>query len=265
MTLARAVRLYLQLLSLHLRALMEYEYDFWIMAAGTLLTQVVNLVFISALFARVPALNGWSYWAVVAMFGLLAVAEGVGSLCFEGTWRIAEAINTGSLDYLLVRPYPVVLQVTSAEVGVNGLTNVVTGGIMIGAALVNAGIAWSPARVLVGLVLLLSAVTIKLAINLATNCVSFWLSSPNPHFAMAVHQVGDLARFPISIYPPALKVVLGVVVPFAFVTVFPVGFVMGMGTRPWLGLLTPVVAALCLAVALFVFRTGLRRYESAGN
>lgn len=261
----RTVRIYLRLLGAHLRALLEYESDFWIMAVATVLMQVVNVVFLAALFAKVPALNGWTFWSVVLMFGVVALAEGVGSLFFEGMWRLSWQINQGELDYFLVRPYPVALQSSSAAIGINGLSNIVTGGLMMGAALSRLDIAWSPLRVLFGIVLLVSAVVIKLAINLATNAVSFWLASPTPMFAFAVHQVGDLARFPLSIYPFALKAVLGFAVPFAFVSFFPVAYLMDAGTSARIGLLTPLVAAYCVAVALVVFGRGLRRYESAGN
>ncbi len=260
----RTLRLYLRFVGLHLRAVLEYESDFWIMAVATVLMQVINLVFLSAIFAKVPTLRGWSFWAVVAMFALVAIAEGVGSFFFEGTWRLAQMINQGSLDYLLVRPYPITLQVTSADVGINGLVNILTGGVMLGIALSRLDIPWSVWRSAVAVGLLLSAVAIKVAINLATNSISFWLSSPSPMFAMAVHQVGDLARFPLSIYPLMLKAALGFVIPFAFITVFPLSFLMGTGSA-WLGLLTPLVAAYCVTFAMVVFKRGLRRYESAGN
>jgi ABC-2 type transport system permease protein len=259
------VRLYLRLLGLHLRAILQYESDFVVMAGATVLMQVVNLTFLSAIFATVPTLRGWPFWGVVAMFGLAAVAEGIGSFFFEGTWRLAGAINAGILDYLLVRPYPVVLQVTGGEVGLNGLTNVVTGGAMLAVALSHLSGDWTVPRVLIGIVLLVSAVAIKVAVNLATNSISFWQSSPSPLFAISIHQVSDLARWPLGIFPLALKAVLGLVIPFAFVSVFPVGFLLDRGTAPWLGLLTPLVAGYCVALALWVFSRGLRRYESAGN
>jgi ABC-2 type transport system permease protein len=113
---------------------------------------------------------------------------GVGSLFFEGMWHLAWQINQGELDYLLVRPYPVVLQVSSSQIGINGLSNIVTGGLMLGAALSHMDVEWSVGRVLLGIVVCGSAVVIKVSINLATNAVSFWLSSPSPLFAMAVHQ-----------------------------------------------------------------------------
>jgi ABC-2 type transport system permease protein len=261
----RTVRLYLRLLGAHFRSLMEYEADFLILAAATVLMQVVNIVFLAALFKEVPALNGWTFWSVLMMFGAVALAEGVGSLFFDGMWQLAWHINRGQLDYYLVRPYPVALQSSSAAIGINGLSNIVMGTVMIGTGLAHVDIAWTPWRVLLGVLLLISSVVIKLSINLATNAVSFWLASPTPLFAFAMHQVGDLARFPLSVYPMALKAVLGLALPFAFISFFPVAYLLDTGQSAWVGLLTPVVAAYCAGAAAFIFKRGLRRYESAGN
>jgi ABC-2 type transport system permease protein len=179
-------------------------------------------------------------------------------------WNLAWQINQGELDYMMVRPYPIVLQVSSAQIGINGLSNIVTGGLMLGFALSHVDVEWSAGRVALGVVVLLSAIVIKVTINLATNAVSFWLQSPSPLFAMAVHQAGDLARFPLSVYPLALKAALGFGLPFAFVSFFPVSVILGHGSA-WLGLLTPLVALYCVVVAWWIFRRGLRRYESAAS
>ena len=265
MTVARMTRLYFLMLRLHLQALLEYKSDFWIMAGATVLMQVVNIAFLSAIFAQVPAVRGWPLWSVVALFALTAIAEGVGSFLFEGTWRIADQINRGALDYMMVRPYPVVLQVTSSEIGINGLTNITIGGIMLALALPRMDVHWTAATVGWSLLLLVSALAIKVGINLATNSVSFWLGSPEPYFAMAVHQVGDMSRFPLTIYPSALKAVIGFAIPFGFITTFPVSFLTGIGSTPWLGMIAPLVAVYCVIGALLIFGRGLRRYESAGN
>jgi len=261
----RTVRLYLRLLGAHFRSLMEYEADFLILAAATVLMQVVNIVFLAALFAKVPQINGWTFWSVVMMFGAVALAEGVGSLFFDGMWNLAWQINRGELDYFLVRPYPVALQSSSAAVGINGLSNIVTGGLMIGFGLAHSEIAWTPWLAALGVLLLISSIVIKVSINLATNSACFWLSSPSPMFAFAMHQVGDLARFPLSIYPFALKAVLGLVLPFAFISFFPIAYLLDTGSAKWVGLLTPLTAAYCAGVAVLIFRRGLTRYESAGN
>ncbi|HEU5111433.1 MAG TPA: ABC-2 family transporter protein [Micromonosporaceae bacterium] len=263
--LRRGARLYRRSLGAHMRATLEYEADFWLLVFAAILTQVVGLVFLGAVFARVPHINGWDFADVALIFSLVVIAEGIGSLFFEGTWRLAWRVNQGEIDYLLVRPYPVVLQVMSADVGLNGLGNLVSGGVLLGWSLSRVDVAWSVGTAAAAVVLFASAILIKLAINLATNASSFWLQGPFSIFAYAMHQVGDLARFPLTVYTMGIRAALTLVVPFAFVSFFPAGALLERGEFAWVGWLTPLVAAYCLGMAALIFRRGLRRYESTGS
>lgn len=261
----RLVRLYRRGLGAHLRAALEYEADFWLLIVAAVLTQAVGLVFLGAIFARVPHLDGWRFADVALIYSLVVIAEGIGSLFFEGAWRLAQRVNQGELDYLLVRPYPVVLQVMSCDIGLNGLGNLVSGGALLGWSLWRVDVSWTPGLALGAPVLFVSAILIKLAINLATNASAFWLRSPFSIFAFAMHQVGDLARYPMTVYATGIQVALTVAVPFAFISFFPASALLGRGEFSWIGWLTPLVAAYCLAMAGWVFRRGLRHYEGTGS
>ena len=194
-----------------------------------------------------------------------SIAEGVGSLFFEGTWRISWKINRGELDYLLVRPYPVTLQLMSGDIGFNGIGNIVVGSILLALGLAHTHIDWSAGNVLLGIVLLISALVIKVAISLGTNAGSFWIPGPYSVVGYAVHQVGELARYPITIYSVGVRLAIGVLAPFAFTSFFPVAVMLNRGAEAKLGLLTPAVAVYCVLAARWAFNRGLRRYEGAGN
>ncbi|MEP7055817.1 MAG: ABC-2 family transporter protein [Actinomycetota bacterium] len=262
--LRRNVFLYRRGLGAHIRSTMEYEADFWVLIFASVLMQVVGLVFLWAVFRRIPDINGWAYWDIVMIYAMVFFAEGIGSLFFEGTWRLAWLVNQGELDRYLVRPFSPVLQVMSGEVGVNGLGNIVLGTILIATAAGHVDVRWTLGRVLLAAVLLASAVVIKLSINLATNASAFWLASPFSTFAFAMHSLGDLARYPITIYSLGIRALITAAIPFAFISFFPAAAILHRGPTWWIGLLTPAVAAYCLFVATAIFRRGLRRYDSAG-
>jgi ABC-2 type transport system permease protein len=260
----RTVWLYRRCLEAHLRAALEYQADFWLIIVAAILTQVAGLVFLGAVFSRIPRLDGWTFAEVVVIFALMVIAEGIGSLFFEGAWHLPWLINQGELDYALVRPYSVIAQVMSSQVGLNGIGNLLTGGILLGWGLAHAAVDWSVGRVAGALVLFASAIVIKLAITLATNTPVFWLMSPNLSLSYAVHQIGELGRYPVTIYASVVQVGISVVIPFAFVGFFPASAVLGHGGWSWIGWTTPLVAAYSVLVAGWLFRRGLIRYESAG-
>ncbi|MEH1123270.1 ABC transporter permease [Micromonospora sp. CPCC 206061] len=261
----RLLWLYRRSLGANLRAVLEYETDFWIMVAAALAAQLVGLVFIGALFSQVPELHGWRFAEVVLIYALANLAAGIGALLFDGVWRLPWMVNQGELDYLLVRPYPVVLQVTGTAVGMQSLGEIVGAGAMLGWALWRVDLDWSPITVAVGVVLVASAVAIRVAVTVVSNAAVFWLTAPSSMLAVSVNQLGDLARYPLTVYGVVLRVLLAGVLPFAFTSFFPAAWLVGRDGYAWVGLLTPVVALYCVGVAALVFRRGLRRYESAGH
>ncbi|MCA2216672.1 ABC transporter permease [Jidongwangia harbinensis] len=261
---AALARIYLRMLLGYVRAVLEYRTDALILVLASVLTQLAGIVFLTTVFAQVPALGDWQRWEVIWIFAMVVLAEGIGSLCFEGTWHLALYINLGGLDYLMVRPYPVALQVMGSTLGPNGFSNAVLGLALLGVAATRVDVDWGPVTVGWAVLLMLSGVLVKLAISLASNTTAFWLRSPSSSPAGTVHTLGDLARYPITVYSTGVRAVL-VVIPLAFVGYFPAASLFGKGTAGTIGAFTPLVAAACIAGAWAYFRAGMRRYDSVGN
>ncbi len=82
---------------------------------------------------------------------------------------------------------------------------------------------------------------------------------------MFVHRLGEFAKYPITIYSIGVQAMIVVAVPFAFVSFFPTAWIFGVEAWSRPGLLTPLVALYAMGLAVWLFRTGLKRYESAGH
>lgn len=258
------MRIYFRILGAHLRSRLEYEADFAIMIVAGLMFQVLNLLFLSAIFAQVPAINGWTYAECVLISGIYAIIAGLSPLFFEGMWNMSWKINQGQLDYPLVRPASVPAQVIGSMIGLHGVGDLLVGGSMTGWALTKVDVDWSLGTAVIGLVLFVSAAAIHLSLVTIFNLAAFWIPGPHPFLAITMHNVEDMVRFPVSIYGQGLRAAFTVLVPFAFVTYFPITWVLGKQAG-WIGLLTPLVALYCVWLARTVFRRGLLRYDSSGH
>ena len=165
-----------------------------------------------------------------------------------------------------MRPYPALLQMMSNQVGFGGFGDAIAAVALIGWALTRVHVDWDLPTVAIGLVLLVSASAIRIAITVASNAVSFWLPpSPMPMFATALFQVGELSRYPLSVYGFGLRVLVTAVVPFAFTAFFPAAWLLHKDGYATVGLATPAVAVVSCLAAYGLFQLGVRRYESAGN
>ena len=261
----RLVYIYFRCLGQQMKAILAYEADFAILMFSAVLVQIVGFAFIWAIFQRIPSVNGWTFWQVVMMYALIYVTEGVGSLFFEGTWRVSQLVYDGQFDQMLLRPISPIVQVLAGAVGFNGLGNIVTGMVLIGISMANSPIEWTPGRLVMFAILLVSTSTIRVAINLGSAASAFWIRTPWSLVPTFVHQLGDFAKYPITIYSLGVQALIVVAVPFAFISFFPTAYVFGMEAWSLAGLLTPLVALYCLFIAVVLFRIGLRHYESTGH
>lgn len=260
----RTMHIYFRILGAHLRSTLEYEADFWIMIVAGVLFQVLNLLFLSAVFSHVQTINGWTYAECVLITAVYGIIAGLSPLFLEGMWNLSWRVMQGQLDYPLVRPAPVPAQVMGSGIGLHGIGDVLTGGALLVWALVNLDVAWSIGTVLIGLLLFVSAAAIHLSLVTITNLAVFWIPGDHPFIAIAVHNTEDMIRYPLSIYGWGIRLAFTVFVPFAFVTYFPVSWLLGR-EHGWVGWLTPLVAIYCVWLARTIFRRGLLRYDSAGN
>ncbi|NYI39963.1 ABC transporter permease [Demequina lutea] len=263
--LRRNVWLYRRSLGAHFRSTLEYEADFWIMSVAAIFSQGVGVAFLWAIFRAVPDINGWQFWDIVFIYSLVAIGEGISVLFGQGIWSLSVIVNLGGFDALLVRPFYPLLQVMSSQIGMNGLGNMALGGALLVSSITQIDVAWTPSVVAMAIVLLFSAPLVKVGLNIITNCAAFWLRTPWSMFAFAMHSFGELARYPITIYGPVIRLVLSVVLPYAFMSFYPAVSITSRGSAPWIGYFTPLVAAYCLYLGVRVFRLGVARYESAGH
>lgn len=262
--LKRNLYIFGRLIVQQLKAILEYQSDFWITLAAAALTQALGFIFLWVIYQNIPEINGWQFWEIVFLYAMIFFTEGVGSAFFDGIWRIGQYVNQGDFDRMLVRPVPALTQVLGSAVGMNGYGNLILGAVLIARSFAGMNLTWTLTKALFALLLLVSATVIRMSINIVANAASFWLHSNHNALAYMVHTAGDFGKYPIGLFPSAVKVVICVAVPYAFISYFPAAYIFGREGRE-LGMMTPLVAVACAAVACVVFYAGLQRYDSTGN
>jgi ABC-2 type transport system permease protein len=265
-TVSRNVRLYFRLQITQLRALIEYRADFWIGIAGAALQQCAGLVFISALFSQIPEVQGWTVWNVAILYGLVIIPTGFVELFCDGPWRLRADINQGNFDRVLVRPVSPALQQATAFTSIHGLGQVGLGVVVLSIGLSRSAVQWEWWSIPFLVVVLICAATINGAMNFVVNMTGFWEPSTASAFPTMVVSMREFAKFPLDLYGIVLKVVVTLILPFAFVSYFPTLLLLDRGGR-WqlLGLASPVVAALVVLATAWLWRRGLDRYQGVGH
>lgn len=229
------------------------------------LTQMVfmainNLVFFSIwwiFFGKFEEVGGWTLNEIEAMYGFAAGAYGLTVLFGGGVTEISRKIIDGELDAYLVQPKSVLLQLLMSRSRASGWGDILTALVLLFMSEYLTWTSWP----LIGLLLVLAA-AVFVSAGVIIQCLTFWIG-PMEHLGRQLYEfVLTFSVYPQTIFPVAIKVVLFTLIPAGFIGFLPVEMVR---TSNYTWVLYGVLGAtIYLFLAVVIFTSGLRRYES-GN
>jgi ABC-2 type transport system permease protein len=248
-----------------LKRALEYQLDFFIQLIATAIMQTAGLLTIWGIFNQVQNINGWGYWEIIVVYALMYFAIGFGEIFFEGPWEINSLYLKGGMDYLITRPLPVVFQLFSSKIGLNGIGNMLTAVIVLLIAIPKCAGSISITSLIMFFLFFFIALPIKGAIILASNCITFWTKAPGNAFANLVHNIGEYTKYPITIYPRAIQFIVCFLFPYAFISFFPASILLQKEYNMIFIFLAPIVTVYSIFLSIKLFQKGLKLYESVGN
>jgi ABC-2 type transport system permease protein len=249
-----------------LAAELEYPLNAAIELVSVLGNLAGSLFVLELLFAGRPSLGGWSWSGALVVLGLYTLLDGFTTCVLQPNLsRIVNHVQTGTLDYVLLKPIDSQFWLSARTVSPWGLPAIAAGLGLIGWALAHSegGVAGSPAAALLALALLLAALGILYSLWFVLAAMSIWFVKVwNATEVLRYTLVAG--RYPVSAYPPALRLVFTFVLPVAFLTTVPAEALLGRGSLPWAGG-SLLAAALCLAGSRLLWGYAQRFYTSASS
>ncbi|WTA40571.1 ABC transporter permease [Streptomyces sp. NBC_00846] len=267
--LVEGVRAYGLIAAMWLRSTMAYRASFAMTAFGNFAATAFDFVAILLMFSHVDALGGYTLPEVALLYGAAGTAFGLADLVLGSMDRLGRRVRDGTLDTLLVRPVPVLAQVAADRFALRRLGRITQGGLVLGYALVTLDIAWTPLKVVMIPLMLLSGAAIFAAVFVAGAAFQFFAQDASEVQNSFTYGGNTLLQYPPSIFAKDLVRGVTFVVPLAFVNWLPALYVLGrdypLGLPDWVAFLPPVVAGLCWLLAGLAWRVGLRAYRSTGS
>jgi ABC-2 type transport system permease protein len=265
--LVAAPREYAWIARMWIRASLAYPASFWILTASSAMITLLDFVGLGLMFATIDDLAGFELWEIALLYGASGIGIGVADLLIGSVELIGQHIRTGTLDTMLTRPVPLLVQVCADRFALRRLGRITQAGVVfaVGAWHVD----WTPEKVLVAALMCVSASAIFFALFVGVSCIQFWTSDAS-EFANAFTYGGNtLTQYPLTIFPVEVVKSLTFVVPIAFVNWYPCLYLLDredpFGMPDWFAVAPPFVAVVLLGLALLTWRTGLRRYTSTGS
>lgn len=264
-----AARTYRLVAGMWIRSTLAYRTSFVLTTLGNFALTGLDFVAILLMFTRVDALGGYSLAQVAFLYGASSVSFGGADLAIGSMDRLGKRVRDGTLDVLLVRPAPVLAQVAADRFGLRRLGRVTQGALVLGWALLHLDVDWTPVRLLLMPLMLLSGWVIFCAVFVAGAAFQFVAQDASEVQNAFTYGGTTLLQYPPTIF--ATELVRGVVyvLPLAFVNWLPAAYVLGLpmplDLPRWVAFAPPLVAVACCALAGVAWRAGLRAYRSTGS
>ncbi|GAA0651064.1 ABC transporter permease [Streptomyces thermocarboxydovorans] len=263
------LRAYAAIVRMWIRSTAAYRISFVLTTLGNFAMTALDFVAILLMFSRVDALGGYSLPEIAFLYGLTSVSFGVADLTIGSVDKLGRRVRDGTLDTLLVRPAPVLAQVAADRFALRRLGRITQGVLVLGYALSRLDIDWTPGRLLLMPVMLLSGSVIFCAVFVAGAAFQFVAQDASEVQNAFTYGGTTLLQYPPTVF--AREMVRGVtfVLPLAFVNWVPAAYVLGrpypLDLPGWAAFASPLVAAACCVPAGLAWRAGLRSYRSTGS
>jgi ABC-2 type transport system permease protein len=267
--LADGLRAYRLLAGMWIRSTMAYRASFAMTTIGNFAATALDFVAILLMFSRVHALGGYRLPEIAFLYGLSSVSFGLADLAIGSMDRLGRRVRDGTLDTLLVRPAPVLAQVAADRFALRRLGRVTQGALVLGYALLTLDLQWTPLKLVLMPVMMLSGCGIFCAVFVAGAAFQFTAQDASEVQNAFTYGGTTLLQYPPTVFAKELVRGVTFVLPLAFVNWLPATYVLGrpypLGLPGWTAFASPLVAVACCALAGLAWRAGLRSYRSTGS
>jgi len=252
-----------------IRSSMAYRASFVTLLVSQMVITFLDFAVVLIIFSHLDAFGGFSLAQLAVLYGMSGLAIGIADLLLGNAELLGQRVRDGTLDQMLCRPVPPLVQVAADRFALRRLGRVVQASAVLAWALSSAPIDWTPARALVLLVGLVCGALIFCAVFVMGGAFQVFAGDAAEVANAFTYGGNTLTQYPLAIYPVEVVRAVTFIVPLAFVSWYPALYVLDIedpfGLPEWFQLASPVVAGLFVVAAALSWRLALRHYRSTGS
>lgn len=200
-------------------------------------------------------IGGYTLNMVLLLWALAASTYGFAHLFFEKAFDLSDTINTGKLDSYLVQPRNILLSISTSDIKVSAIGDLIYSLIMLFIYGFNIKL------FILFIIFTITGGLILVSISVIYNSLSFWFNKSD----FIADIINDLMIYP-STYPEGIfkgisKVLLYTIVPVGLVNYIPLTILTEFNLK--LLLIVIVFTIVMIVLAFTIFNKGLKEYSSS--
>ncbi len=257
-------RLLVTLIKINLQQELAYRTDAIVNILVNLMWLGWELLGLSILFNNTDTLGGWGPGDLIALLGVFRLVNTLmAALIWPNTERFNAAVRDGTLDYTLLQPVNSLLLISFSRIIIWRIWDVILGLVLIVTGIHMSGGSTGPLNVIGFLLLVGSGAAIIYSLWIGMLAFTFWFIKFDNNVTI-LQALLDAGRYPATVYPPWLRLIVTFVVPIAVATTVPLQALRGE-LNGWQVLLFLGVGVASVLIASQVWKAGVLRYSGASS
>ena len=219
-----------------------------------------ELLSLGIIFNNTETIGGWNFGELIALLGVFRLVHTLMiALIWPNTEKFNQSIRDGSMDYTLLQPINSMFLVTFSRITVWRAWDLILAAILIVVGVNMSGDTTTPASILTFILLTISGSIVIYSLWIVLIALTFWFTKFDNNVTI-LQALLDAGRYPVTVYPVWLRILVTFVIPIAVATTIPL-----QGLR---GDLTPIrvlmfvgIGIVSFLIASQVWKRGLKQYS----
>ncbi len=223
-----------------------------------------ELLSLSIIFSNTETIGGWDFGELIALLGVFRLVHTLMiALIWPNTEKFNQSIRDGSMDYTLLQPVNSMFLVTFSRITVWRAWDLILAAVLIVIGINMAGDITTPLNILTFLLLTLSGSIVIYSLWIVLIAMTFWFTKFDNNVTI-LQALLDAGRYPVTVYPAWLRILVTFVIPIAVATTVPLQGLRGDLTLDR-ALMFIAIGVISFIIASQVWKRGLKQYSGASS
>lgn len=258
----RILAMYKVSMKISLASAMSYRADFVFNAIISLLSNLLIPLVTLLIYGSGASIPGWSLYEALLIQSVFMLSTGLCTPFFYNmVWITMEHIKNGSYDLMLIKPCPVIATTMALGFDIDSIGTLLGGVAMFIVAVCHTPLDGFWAWLLFAVFLVMGIAVLLGMICIMAASAFKWVG--NSRIFEIYSSVSQFGRYPATIFPRALFLVVSYILPVSMLGFFPAAALLGKADPAFLFAIIPCVAFMLFGI--WLFGRMVRLYQSAGG
>ena len=239
--------------------------------ADTIVNILLNLMWLgwellslNIIFSNPTTLGGWGIGELIALLGVFRLVNAMMmALIWPNTERFNASVRDGTLDYTLLQPANSMFLVTFSRITIWRVWDLALAAVLITVGINMSGDTTSFPSILSFLLLTFSGTIVIYSLWIVLIAFTFWFTKFDNNVTI-LQALLDAGRYPATVYPVWLRVIVTFLIPIAVATTIPLQALRGELDLARVAIFFGV-GILSFVIASRVWKSGVKQYSGASS